>query len=52
MVAVAQWLYQNVLGNLVASAITVGAAWFWKIQPHLHRIHAHLDAQREARDGG
>lgn len=42
---VAEWAYQNVVGNLVASAITFAAAWVWKIRPlhkKVNRLHAHL----------
>ncbi len=41
--ALLAWLYANVLGNLVASAIAFAAAWFWKIRPHLRRQRAHHD---------
>jgi hypothetical protein len=37
------WLYANVLGNLVASAVAFAAAWFWKIRPHFRRQHAHRE---------
>lgn len=43
MLAVLQWLYANVTGNLVASAICFIAAWFWKIRPHLRRQRLHRE---------
>ena len=45
MLAVLHWLYANVTGNLVASAICFIAAWFWKSRPHLRR-------QRRRHGGG
>lgn len=41
--ALLAWLYANVFGNLVASAVTVTAAWFWKIRPHFRRQRRRLD---------
>lgn len=50
----AEWAYQNVVGNLVASAVTFAAAWAWKIRP-LHkkvdRLHRHLVGEGVDRDG-
>lgn len=46
MTALLGWLYSNVLGNLVASAIWATPAtvvWFRKIKPHLHHEHAHRE---------
>lgn len=48
------WLYSNVWGNLVASflawIIAGGAAWFWKIRPHLRAQAEHRAAEAAHRD--
>lgn len=41
------WLYANVLGNLVASALAAGAVWWWARRRLSQRLAEHTAALRE-----
>lgn len=47
LVAVADWLWFNTAGNLVASLICVVVGYFWKIRPHLRRQAEHRQAAED-----
>lgn len=40
------WFVDNVWPNLFASAVCVAIAWFWKVEPHLKKIHKHNEYMR------
>jgi hypothetical protein len=44
------WLYANVFGNIVASLLAFGAAWFWKVRPHFKAQRLHREAEAAHRE--
>lgn len=54
IVALGQWLYANVFGNLVAGFLQIALValpvWFRKIKPHLAAQRAHRQAEAAHRE--
>ena len=46
--------WPQIAPNIVASILCGGVLWFWKIRPHIRRLHArhdeHADEIRKLRD--